>query len=100
LLDVGNEDGPYWAEDCLRLDGTYTEHRELDLAQTRWHDVGSLRVGEDYILRSLGARWSWWTEDTVENVTEYTGERGSMGLGQCGGIVVKVGNEWKFRVIE
>jgi hypothetical protein len=31
---------------------------------------------------------------------EYTGERGSIGLGQCGGIGVKVGSEWKFSVIE
>ncbi|KAJ4359884.1 uncharacterized protein N0V89_000440 [Didymosphaeria variabile] len=100
MLDDGNEDGPYHPRDFLRLDGAYTEHRELDLTSPHWQDVkGKLSVGEEYVLRYVGGKWEWWTEDTIEEVMMYAGERGGMGLTESGGIEIE-GRECRFRVVE
>ncbi|KAL1594348.1 hypothetical protein SLS60_010108 [Paraconiothyrium brasiliense] len=100
MLDDGNEDGPYQPSDFTRLDSVYTEHRELDITSPHWQELkGKLSVGEEYVLRYLGGKWRWWTEDTIEEVLMYAGERGSMGLGESG-VIDFGGKECAFRVVE
>lgn len=96
-----NEDGPWQREDFLRIDGTCTETRTLDPKRlTRFGEPG-LRVGQEYVLRHLGERWQWWSEDTIDEVMKYVGEeRGMGGLGRTEGIELKSGGETRFRVVE
>ena len=98
-IDDGNIDGPWQREEFLRIDRTYTETRKLD-ATRKYYCLPELQVGKEYILRILGGEWSWWTEDTVDEVMTYAGERGSMGLGKTEAIKFASAGEEKFRVVE
>lgn len=96
-----NVDGPWQREDFVRIDnGTYTETRTFNPKRlTEFGDQG-LQVGREYVLRHLGGKWEWWSEDPIDEVMKYAGERGSMGLGRTEGIEFKSGGEGKFRVVE
>ena len=99
LIDDGNFDGPWEREEFLKIDRTYTETRKLD-ATHEYSGLQELQVGREYILRILGGEWSWWTEDTIDEVMTYAGERGSMGLGKTEAIKFASAGEEKFRVVE
>ncbi|KAG7005195.1 hypothetical protein G7Y79_00021g050620 [Physcia stellaris] len=95
-----NLDGPWQREEFLRIDGTYTETRSLDAKRLMEFGGQGMRVGQEYVLRHLGERWEWWSEDLVDEVMEYAGERGGMGLGRMEGITVESGGEMRFKVVE
>lgn len=101
LIDIC-EDGPYQREDFIRIDGTYTETRTFNPKRLTAFGGEGFRVGEEYVLRHLGGRWGWWSEDTIDEVLKYTAERGdSMGLVRTGEeIEVEKGGEVRFRVVE
>jgi hypothetical protein len=102
MIDDGNEDGPWSREDFLTIDGTYTEHREIDAASPFWEDLRALKIGEEYVLRYVGGTWPWWSEDTIDQVMMYAGSRGdlSLGLGMTESIELTSGGEHKFTVVE
>lgn len=84
----------------MRIDGTYTQTRTLDAKRlTEFGDQG-MRLGQEYVVRHLGEIWEWWSEDTIDEVMRYAGERGGMGLGRREGIKFKSGGEMRFRVVE
>lgn len=95
-----NLDGPWQGEEFLRIDGTYTETRTLDAKRLTEFGGQGMRVGQEYVLRHLGEMWEWWSEDTIDEVMKYAGERGGMGLGRTEGIKFKSGGEMRFRVVE
>lgn len=84
----------------MRIDGTYTETRTLDAERLTEFGGPGMRVGQEYVLRHLGEVWEWWSGDAVEEVMEYAGERGGMGLGRTEGIEFESGGEVRFRVVE
>jgi hypothetical protein len=102
LLDDGNDDGSWSREDFLTIDGTYTEHREIDATSPFWEDLRALKIGEEYVFRYVGETWSWWTAETIDQVMEYAGGRGnlSLGLGMTESIELTSGGEHKFKVVE
>lgn len=93
-------DGPWQGEEFLRIAGTYTETRTWDAKRLTEFGGQGMRVGREYVLRHLGEMWEWWSGDTVEEVMEYAGERGGMGLGRTEGIRFESGGEMRFRVVE
>ena len=95
-----NIDGPWEREEFLRIDGTYIETRTLNPKRLTEFGGPGLRVGQEYVLRHLGAMWEWWSEDTIDEVMKYAGERGWMGLVRTEGIKFKSGGEMRFRVLE
>ena len=95
-----NLDGPWQREEFLRIDRTYTETRILDAKRLVEFEGEGMRVGRVYVLRHLGERWEWWSEDLVEEVMGYAGERGGMRLGRMEGITVQSGGEVRFKVVE
>ena len=101
LIEI-NSDGQSWKrEDFLRIeDGTYVETRTLDAKRLTDFGNEGIRLGREYVLRHLGTRWEWWSGDTVEEVMEYAGERGGMGLGRTEGIETKSGGVMRFRAVE
>ena len=84
----------------MRIDGTYTETRTLDAKRLVEFGGQGMRVGQEYILRHLGEMWEWWSEDVIDEVMEYAGERGGMGLGRMEGITIESGGEIRFKVVE
>lgn len=80
-----NLDGPWQREEFLRIDGTYTETRTLDAKRLMEFGGQGMRVGQEYVLRHLGEMWEWWSEDMVDEVMKYAGERGGGGIGEDGG---------------
>lgn len=84
----------------MRIDGTYTETRTLDAKRLTEFGGQGMRVGQEYGLRHLGEMWEWWSEDTIDEVMKYAGERGGMGLGRTEGIKFVSGGEMRFRVVE
>ena len=77
----------------------YTEYRELDVTRPIW-DLGALKVGEEYVLRSLGESWSWWTDDAIDQVMTYAGERCSLGLGKTAAIDFASAGEHNVKLVE
>ena len=95
-----NLDGPWQEEEFLRIDGTYAETRTLDAERLTEFEGPGMRVGQEYVLRHLGETWEWWSEDTIDEVMKYAGERGEMGLVRTEGIKFKSGGEMRFRAVE
>lgn len=79
LIDDGNMGGPWQREEFLGLEGTYEEHRVFDPLKP-YSGLEELKVGTQYILRLLDGEFSWWSEDTVDEIMEYAGERGDGSL--------------------
>lgn len=42
--------------------------------------MGALKIGEEYVLRSLGGTSPWWTEDPIDEVMVYAGDRSNFTL--------------------
>ncbi|KAF2726569.1 hypothetical protein EJ04DRAFT_599125 [Polyplosphaeria fusca] len=98
LIDI-NYDDPSQRDEFLRLDKTYKEEREIDHTKFVWLNFGdSLKVGEEYVLRHRGERWSWWSEASVDEVVQYANSR--MGLGSSQGIEIASAGKQKFVVVE
>ena len=99
LIDDGNMDGPWQREEFLRLEGTYEEHRVLDPSKP-YIGLQELKVGSQYMLRLLDGEFLWWSEDTVDEIMEYAGDRGDGSLGSAKSIKLVGGDEVKFTVVE
>ncbi|KAF2833772.1 hypothetical protein CC86DRAFT_365586 [Ophiobolus disseminans] len=95
---IACKDDGHEREEFLRIDGTYTEHRELEFAGLIWEDV-ELKVGEEYILRHLGGQW-WWTEDTIDEIMTYLNSTTSVGLAMTERIEFASAGEVRFKVVE
>ncbi|KAI4213069.1 MAG: hypothetical protein LQ351_004223 [Letrouitia transgressa] len=93
-IDDGNRDGFWVRRDFLEVNGVYTEDRIVDdLRRNRLED---LQVGREYILHHLPGEWSWWTEDTLDEVMTYV-DRGD--LGRCERIKFASAGEARFHVV-
>ena len=99
LIDDGNMDGPWQREEFLRLEGTYKEHRVLDPLEP-YSGLEELKVGSQYILRLLDGEFPWWSEDTVDEIMEYAGDRGDGSLGSTKSMKLVGGDEVMFNVVE
>lgn len=99
LIDDGNMDGPWQREEFLRLEGTYKEHRDLDPLKP-YSGLEELKVGSQYVLRLLDGEFPWWSEDTVDKIMEYAGDRGDGSLGSAKSIKLAGGDEVTFTVVE
>ncbi|CAD6579777.1 MAG: hypothetical protein ASARMPRED_009246 [Alectoria sarmentosa] len=64
-----------------------------------WRGLENLRVGEEYILRMSDSQWPWWSEDSVDEVMKYAGDRESGRLGHVPSIELVCQNEAKFRAM-
>ncbi|PVI02120.1 hypothetical protein DM02DRAFT_702893 [Periconia macrospinosa] len=95
-IDICSDVGEEQRQDFLRLKGTFTEHRELDVNDPRW---GSLKVGKEYILRHLSGTW-WWTDESLEEVMAYLKSKSSLGLPWTNSIKFSSAGEVKFKVVE
>ncbi|KAF2733895.1 hypothetical protein EJ04DRAFT_604261 [Polyplosphaeria fusca] len=96
-----SNDGPWQRGDFLCIDGRYTEEREIDLTSPFWSEaVGRLGVGGEVVVRHLGERWRWWSEDGVDEVMEYANGEESTGLGDSWEIEVGSAGEVRVRVVE
>ena len=102
LIDDGNIDRPWQAEDFLQLvpEVPYQERRVLDPAAKGHGSLADLEVGISYILRVLDNSWVWWSFDPVEEVMRYAGERGSGSLGYASVVKLTCSDEVKFCVVE
>ena len=99
-IDDGDINGLWGREEFVKFEegGTYVEERGFEGGFEPFFKP--LRVGREYILRHLGGEWEWWTRDSVEEVMEYAGERGGLGLGRVEHIVFEGAGEVRFRVVE
>jgi hypothetical protein len=97
-LIVCRDEDEHQREEFLRLEGTYTEHRELDFGGPIWEEL-ELEVGKEYILSHLGGKW-WWTEDTVDEIMDYLDSWSNAGLEMAEGIEFAGADEVKFKVVE
>lgn len=82
----------------MRVEGTYTEHREVG-PQSSWWSTLKLELGKEYILSHKGGTW-WWTEDTIDEVMDYLNSSSSAGLAEGGDIVFAGADEVRFKVVE
>jgi hypothetical protein len=97
-LHLCRDGNKHTRDEFLSLEGTYTKCRILDFGDPFMNTV-KLEVGAEYVLRHLGETW-WWTEDAVDEVMNYLGERSSLGLMTAGtGIEVAGAGEVKFRIV-
>ena len=99
LIDDGNIDGPWQREEFLRLEGAYKEHRVLDPLKP-YSGLEELKVGTQYILKLLDSEFPWWSEDTVDEIIKYAGDRGDGSLGIAESINLAGGDEVTFSVVE
>lgn len=101
LIDDGNMGGPWRREDFLRMEPgvPYAESRALDPTQA-YSGLENLKVGEEYILRMPDSQWSWWSEDSVDEVMRYAGDRDSGRLGHVPSIELVCQDEVKFRAVD
>ena len=97
LIVCGDDNEPK-REDLLRLEGAYTEHREVDPKSSFWSDI-KLELGKEYILSHQGGTW-WWTEDTIDEVMDYLNSWSSAGLAPGGDIEFAGADEVRFKVVE
>lgn len=95
---VCHDEDEHQREEFLRLEGTYTEHRELDLRGPLWENV-QLEVGKEYILSHLGGTW-WWTEDSIDEVMTYLESKSSIGLALTESIQFASAGKVRFKVVE
>ncbi|KAJ4377985.1 hypothetical protein N0V83_000815 [Neocucurbitaria cava] len=95
---VCRDEDEHQREEFSRLEGTYTEHRELDLNGPLWENV-QLEVGKEYILSHLGGTW-WWTEDSIDEVMTYLESKSSIGLALTETIQFASAGEVGFKVVE
>ena len=99
LIDEGNMDGPWQREEFLRLEGTYKENRVLDPLKP-YSGLEELKVGSQYVLRLSDGEFPWWSEDTLDEIMEYAGDRGDGSLGSAKSIKLVGGDEVMFDVVE
>lgn len=97
-LIVCRDEDDYSREAFLRIDVTYTEHRELDFKHPFWQDFEP-KVGGEYILSHLGGKW-WWSKDSVDEIMTYLEDKSSVGLAMTELIEFAGAGEIKFRVVE
>jgi hypothetical protein len=97
-LDVCRDDEDHSRQAFIRVDGSYAEHREIDLKQPLWHE-NQLEIGEEYILKHSGATW-WWSEEAIEEVVAYLKSPSNLGLAYTEPIKFAGAEEVSFRVVE
>jgi hypothetical protein len=97
-LIICRDDGEPEREDFLRLEGAYTEHREVHPESSFWSDI-KLEIGKEYILSHQGGTWVW-TEDTIDEVMDYLNSESSAGLAPGGDIEFAGADEARFKVVE
>ena len=95
-----NLDGPWQGDEFLRIDETYTETRTLDAKRLTEFGGPGMQAGKEYVLRHLGEKWEWWSEDPIDEVMKYAGDRDGMGLERTELIRFKSGGEMRFKVVE
>lgn len=100
LIDDGNMSGPWRREEFLRMEPEvpYVESRVLDPTKA-YSGLEFVKVGEEYILRMRDSQWTWWSEDSVDEVMRYAGDRDSGRLGHVPPIELVCQNEVKFRAV-
>ncbi|CAF9918726.1 hypothetical protein IMSHALPRED_004389 [Imshaugia aleurites] len=101
LIDDGNMSGPWRREDFLRMEPEvpYVESRVLDPTKA-YSGFENLRVGEEYVLRMPNSQWPWWSEDSVDEVMSYAGDRDSGQLGHMPSIELICHDEVRFRAVK
>jgi hypothetical protein len=95
---VCRDDDEEQRQNFLRLEGTFTEHRELSISDPFWEELKP-EVGKEYILRHLPGRW-WWTDESIEEVMTYLGSKSSLGLAYTDCIKFASAGEVRFKVVE
>lgn len=83
-------------QEFLRLKGTFTEHRELNISD--WEELKP-EVGTEYILRHLPGTW-WWTDESIDEVMTYLGSKSSLSLAYTDCIKFASAGEVRFKVVE
>jgi hypothetical protein len=97
-LDVCRDDEDYSRKAFMHIDGSYTEHREIDLEWPLGHGT-QLDVGGEYILRHSGATW-WWSEEAIDGVVAGLASPSSLDLAHAERIKFADAGEFSFRVVE
>jgi hypothetical protein len=103
-IDVCWEEDDPKRDEFLRLDGSYTEHREVGFNDPRYEacfEGIELNVGEEYILRpAVDNKAWWWTEDTIDELFAYLESGSNLGLAGVEYITFECRNEVRFKVVE
>lgn len=93
-----DEDGKEQKQEFLTLNGTFTEHREINISDPFWEELQP-EVGKEYILRHLPGTW-WWTDESIDQVMTYLRSKSSLGLPSTDYIKFASAGEVRFKVVK